>query len=149
MTEINRDHISESEHIILSVIKDYTKYQDTVRIIVPSTYEVDKKLEPSIVRFYRNECIQRMNSIFGGSTAFHASGSYLYQEEDEHEVPTGDPRNVSECVLYVESFVNITSESKLLELIEYAEYLCEKMSQDSVLVGFNRYNIYVKAKVKK
>jgi hypothetical protein len=138
------NHRIESERIILSVIKDHQNLRNRVRIIVPSTFDVDKKLSPKELRRFRQECVNKMNSIFGGSTAFHGSGSYFYQEEDENNLAIGEPRHISECILYIESFVNIDDEKKLQELIAYARKLCSEMSQDSILVGFDDYNIFVK-----
>jgi hypothetical protein len=139
----NTNSAFDVNRAILEVIHDYSKFKHSVRITIPSTCNVDEKLPTELINQYRTESINKMNEIFGGSTAFHGLGSFLYTPEDENGNVNGDSRHVQEEILLIESFVNIESKSQLIEVIQYAEYLVEQLTQDSILVGFNDYNFFV------
>jgi hypothetical protein len=107
----------------LRIGKEYFHLEDFVAIFVPSTKNIEEKISPEEIDKYRNQVIDKLNKICGGSTAIIGKGSFQSKELD---------KRIDEEVLIASAFVNIQNENKVIQLFQFTQQLCHDMSQESI-----------------
>jgi hypothetical protein len=107
-----------------SVLKGQFYLEDTVKIYVPSTYDMDEPIDNTP---YVNETLKKISEMFGGATAIDGTGSWL----------SDDNQLVKEKVTIVYSFAENLNKKNLKEVVDYARYLKEEMKQSSVSIEVN------------
>ncbi|MCP3738221.1 DUF3574 domain-containing protein [Rossellomorea sp. BNER] len=107
-----------------SVLKGKFYLEDTVKIYVPSTYDMDEPIDNTP---YVDETLTKFSKMFGGATAIDGTGSWL----------SDDNQLVKEKVTIVYSFAENLNKKNLKEVVDYARYLKEEMKQSSVSIEVN------------
>jgi hypothetical protein len=107
-----------------SVLKGQFYLEDTVKIYVPSTYDMDEPIDNTP---YVDETLTKFSEMFGGATAIDGTGSWL----------SDDNQLVKEKVTIVYSFAENLNKKNLKEVVDYARYLKEEMKQSSVSIEVN------------
>ncbi|MBM7587989.1 hypothetical protein JOC86_004564 [Bacillus pakistanensis] len=118
------DQKEASEVKQTSPLKGQFYLEETVKIYVPSTYDMDEPIDNTP---YVNETLAKFSEMFGGATAIDGTGSWL---SDDNEL-------VKEKVTIVYSFAEDLNKKNLKEVVNYARYLKKEMKQSSVSIEVN------------
>lgn len=107
-----------------SALKGQFYLEDTVKIYVPSTYNIDQPIDNTP---YVNKSLEEFSRMFGGATAIDGTGSWL----------SDDNKLIKEKVTIVYSYAEDLDKTKINQVVDYAKSLKEELKQSSVSLEVN------------
>jgi len=109
----------------MNELKNYFSLDHNIKLYIPSTKEVDKKIDTSN---YQKEALRIFSSLFGGATSYEAIGAWA---SEKHGL-------ITEEVLIVESYATKKAIKKgLARVIKLALKIKKELKQEAVSLEYN------------
>jgi hypothetical protein len=126
MMQAKKLNQSVSENVIEQVFGDFTMLEKKVAIYIPSTVDVDVKVDNTEMV---NKTLEFLSDLFGGATATKAQGAWVSDEVGL----------VKEDVTIVYAYTSDFYTEKLMQVRNYAEHVRDIMGQECVSVEIDTH----------
>lgn len=111
----------------MSKLKNFISLSNIVRIYVPSTIDVNKKLDQTKIDYYNDLVLKTLSKLFGGATMQEGMGGWLDQKGNI----------VKENVTIVYSYASTINDEIENQLVQLCEILLKDLSQESIALEIN------------
>lgn len=105
-------------------LEGLTSLKEKIAVYVPSTIDVNKKIDNS---FYVHEILKEFSEIFGGATAYNASGAWVSSEKGL----------IIEDVVIVYSYSDKLTNNDIDKIICICEWLKDELKQECISLEVN------------
>ena len=98
---------------------------EKIAVYVPSTYDGNREMIDNSA--YVQQVMKELAELFGGSTAYQASGAWISEEKGL----------IIENITIVYSYCDILTNEKIDDVIKICEYIKEEMKQEAISLEIN------------
>lgn len=105
-------------------LKNLTCFKESVKVYVPSTLDVDKKINNI---FYVREVMKKFSEIFGGATAYQADGAWISDNKGL----------IVESVTIIYSYCDRLTNETVDKILDICKWIKKELKQECISLEIN------------